>query len=255
LEFTDYIRYHQHQKLTGVLYLRDIHEKKMKGGEKRNIDLFLSLCGKKYLTNVLLVTTKWDDHSEVIEEVEKRESQLREKFWACMEELGCGYSKYRNTRDSAIGIIEPMLNLSPDYLQIQEELGAQHLPLRETAAGQIVHDGLAKDLAELRQKMKENKKQMEEAHHEAMRKALRNQQDNIAMSFARIEARNRILEEDYEKLLEKAENPRAMSLLKKWERKIDKKLPGDITTKAVIGGGVAGVSFAVGVAAAAAKLL
>ncbi|KUJ09074.1 P-loop containing nucleoside triphosphate hydrolase protein [Mollisia scopiformis] len=245
--------YEENQKLTGVLYLRDIHEKKMKGSEKRNIDLFFSLCGEKYLSNVRLVTTKWDDDCEAVDAVEGREAELREKFWAHMERLGCRYSKYFNTQASATGIVGQMLNLTPDYLQIQEELGEMHLSLGQTAAGQIIELGQKQRLSELRQRMKEVSRRMEQmrqSHNEALQQALEDQRADIEDEMEEMDEKNRILEQNYKSLLQKTQSPDTSFLLKQLMKRWDQKLPADITIKKVVGIGALGAVGVAGLVAA-----
>jgi hypothetical protein len=47
-------------KFSGIVYLRDITDSKMKGTELKNLSVFRHLCGTASLRNVVIVTTKWD---------------------------------------------------------------------------------------------------------------------------------------------------------------------------------------------------
>jgi hypothetical protein len=53
------------------------------GTPRRNLFVFAKICGDKYARNVVFLTTMWDKaHS--MEEVEKREMILNERYWNLM---------------------------------------------------------------------------------------------------------------------------------------------------------------------------
>jgi len=51
--------YHQRATLSGILYLHQITDARMKGSALKNLDMFQKLMETTALTNCILVTTKW----------------------------------------------------------------------------------------------------------------------------------------------------------------------------------------------------
>ena len=56
-------------QLTGLLYLHQISDVRMQGSALKNIRMFRSLVGGDNMTNVILVTMRWDSMTEVEGEV------------------------------------------------------------------------------------------------------------------------------------------------------------------------------------------
>ncbi|KAE8162729.1 P-loop containing nucleoside triphosphate hydrolase protein [Aspergillus tamarii] len=56
-------------QLTGLLYLHQISDVRMQGSALKNIRMFRSLVGGDNMTNVILVTMRWDSVTEVEGEV------------------------------------------------------------------------------------------------------------------------------------------------------------------------------------------
>src|SRR5262245_53143547 len=58
--------------LTGIIYLHRITDVRMTNASVRNLTLFRKLCGEDNLSNVILVTNRW-------EMIGKSEAEAREK--------------------------------------------------------------------------------------------------------------------------------------------------------------------------------
>lgn len=71
--------YKEKTLLSGVLYLHRIIDPRMAGSAKRNLLMFMQLCGPRCFENIVLTTTMW---SQVPADIgEARERELVETFW------------------------------------------------------------------------------------------------------------------------------------------------------------------------------
>lgn len=98
-------------RLHGVLYLHRITDNRMAGTPLRNLELFQKICGPRWFSRVLLVTTKWDE-VESTETGELREQELRSDFWKAMIDRGSQTIRHYNDRDSAWRILKVILEVS-----------------------------------------------------------------------------------------------------------------------------------------------
>jgi hypothetical protein len=164
-------------KLGGIIYLQNIAERRMEGASRRNLEMFQQLCGTDALSRVILGTTNWGEVSQVIGE--RRENELKSRFWREMMESGSTAMRFKYDRASALNILSTILrnvqdtkeeSASAPILQIQHELVDKNQRLQQTAAGkkllyslQEVYD-MRKDSdawgEEDEEKMKNLKKQM-----------------------------------------------------------------------------------------------
>ncbi|KAG5638661.1 hypothetical protein H0H81_011213 [Sphagnurus paluster] len=142
--------YSDHMKLAGVIYLHEISQPRMMGAPRRNLEMFRELCGEDAVKNVVLGTTKWDDVTPEIGN--KREEQLREKYWGHMLTLGSKMSRVENNKEAVWKVIDHILNNQPvDALVIQEELVDHRRIIPETAAGRALRATL-QELLETQEK-------------------------------------------------------------------------------------------------------
>jgi hypothetical protein len=124
-------------KITGIIYLHEITQPRMRGSFRQNYDLFGKLCGNEAMANVVIATTKWDQISEEVAAM--REKELKGKFWANILSLGCVTARYTNTHESAWDIVNLIIPKAPlPALLIQRELG-QGKHISQTSASIAVH--------------------------------------------------------------------------------------------------------------------
>ncbi|EAU93486.2 hypothetical protein CC1G_12080 [Coprinopsis cinerea okayama7 len=71
------------KKLSGIVYLGDITQKRMGGSARLNFKVFKELCGRESFQGVVMATSHWDELITPIsrEAGVKREKELRETFW------------------------------------------------------------------------------------------------------------------------------------------------------------------------------
>ncbi|KAF5359868.1 hypothetical protein D9756_003459 [Leucocoprinus leucothites] len=97
--------------LRGVLYLHRITDNRMAGTPLRSLELFEKICGPKWFSRVVLVTTMWDDlPNEQIGEL--REAELKSSFWKGMIDRGSRTIRHNNHSDSAWRILKLLLEMS-----------------------------------------------------------------------------------------------------------------------------------------------
>lgn len=99
----------------------------------RNLDLFRNLCGSNALSNVILVTTNWDQ-LQTIDEGIRNEAELRRNYWQPLLDSGSQMLRFEYTCSSAWNIIDS-LPMDQKPLEIQREMVDEKKPLYETAAG------------------------------------------------------------------------------------------------------------------------
>lgn len=135
--------YERGDKLAGVLYFHRISDVRMDGSQMRNFRMFLSLCGKNALKNVVIVTNMW---SRVEREVgQAREKQLKEDdmFFKAAVEGGARMVRHEGTASSAQRIIHLLIeNNKPRSLRIQRELVVERRDILDTSAGQELNKEL-----------------------------------------------------------------------------------------------------------------
>lgn len=122
--------------LSGIVYLHPIHEPRMQGTAKKNLNMFKLLCGEESLRCVVLATTMW---SKVFKsEGQGRQDELvaTERFWGNMVAHGSKVFKHEDNAASAFGIIDRIIdNKQPVVLDIQREIVEERKPVDETNAG------------------------------------------------------------------------------------------------------------------------
>ncbi|KAH7154155.1 hypothetical protein DER46DRAFT_612687 [Fusarium sp. MPI-SDFR-AT-0072] len=127
--------YEDNIKLSGILYLHRITDRRMGGSAKKNLMMFRKLCGKDSLKNVILVTTMWED--EYAATGEKREQELIATggFWGALVEEGAQINRHNNTRSSAMSLLRTIAKNNRVTISIQKEMVSEHKDLNETEAG------------------------------------------------------------------------------------------------------------------------
>ena len=191
LEYT--YRIPPHIKLTGIIYLQALTDRKMYGSSVRNLKMFRDLCGEKPLENVLLATTGWgvaEKAGQMSQAVDKVDELRRDPdFWKPMIRRGATMARFEDSRDSALQMIMSLVGKNPTVLQIQEELVDEGKNLSETAAGNTVNE----ELKRLQEKYKKELAKVQEEMQEALAARDEEMQDMLKDFQRRLE---RLLEEN-----------------------------------------------------------
>ncbi|KAI6044150.1 hypothetical protein EDC04DRAFT_462217 [Pisolithus marmoratus] len=140
--------YRKNIKLNGILYFHPISDNKVRDASSRTFNVLKELCGKDNCKNVIFVTTMWN---KVPEEVGlAREQELQSDFWRVMISLGSTTQRFEGTTESAWEIINSISISQPAErrpLQIQREMGDEHILLHRTAAGKTLFESLTSSLS------------------------------------------------------------------------------------------------------------
>ena len=184
LEYT--YRIPPHIKLTGIIYLQALTDRKMYGSSVRNLKMFRDLCGEKPLENVLLATTGWGVAKKAgqMDQATDKEEELRRDpdFWKPMIRRGATMCRFEDSRDSALQMIMGLVGKNPTVLQIQEELVDEGKNLSETAAGTTVNEELKRLQEKYQQELEKVQEEMQEAlaaRDEEMQDILRDSQRRL----------------------------------------------------------------------------
>ncbi len=173
-------------RLSGILYLHRITDKRVGGTVLKNLSMFRKLVGERNMGNVILLTTMWGNLPQSEDgEMRVRDLTGKGKFWGGMIASGATHERYHDTKADAYRIVKQMLKNRPVTLQIQEEL-ARGIKLVDTAAGKEVSERLeevqakhAKEIEDLKEQMqlasqKKNDELLEEV--KALQENLQSQQ-------------------------------------------------------------------------------
>ena len=148
-------------RLSGILYLHRITDKRVGGTVLRNLSMFKKLVGEHNMGNVILLTTMWGNLPPS-EDGEKRVADLtgKGKFWGGMIASGATHERYDGTKADAHRIVKRMFKNPPVTLQIQEEL-ARGTKLVDTAAGKELSERLEEVRAKHAQEIVDLKEQLQ----------------------------------------------------------------------------------------------
>ena len=140
--------------MTGLLYFHRISDNRMAGNPLRNLRIFEKLCGKDF-NKIVLTTTMWDKVDETTGAT--RERELIQDYWQTMIARGSTVRRFLYNRDSAFGILAPILEElnKKNALLLQKEMTDLGLKLNQTTAGRTLFSEL-EELITHHQKTLEN---------------------------------------------------------------------------------------------------
>ncbi|TDL14536.1 P-loop containing nucleoside triphosphate hydrolase protein [Rickenella mellea] len=136
-------------KLTGVIYMHSVIDRKVEGSTRRIFKVFQELCGSKHLKQVVIVTTWWDNVDRAL--AESREQQLcdGETLFRPMLHDGACMMRHEMGHDqgfsSAKAVLDHLLKFSTMDLHIQKQLVNEKRPLPVTSAGSIINQDLMRN--------------------------------------------------------------------------------------------------------------
>ena len=143
--------------------------------------MFRKLGGDEALKNVVLGTTKWDQVK--LEVGQRREIELRDRFWKEMIQYGSVIMRVKADSASAWEIINHILkNSRVEVLRIQEELLELQKVIPETDAGRTLLytlEDLRKQLLAQERTANMGDGQLRQEELEKLRKQIRKTSDDI----------------------------------------------------------------------------
>ncbi|KAL0057347.1 hypothetical protein AAF712_016013 [Marasmius tenuissimus] len=105
----------------------------------RNIELLGEFCGEEFLTNVAIVTTRWDEVSPNIGEARERELRDNDSFFKPILDRGAHMFRHDKHSASAQGVLLHLLKREPRALLIQTQLVNECKDLADTSAGAVLN--------------------------------------------------------------------------------------------------------------------
>ncbi|KAF3921550.1 hypothetical protein AA313_de0202749 [Arthrobotrys entomopaga] len=219
--------YKENIQLTGVVYLHRITDNRMGGTARKDLNMFKKLCGEESFANVVLATTMWENVSP--REGNDREEMLRTstEFYGSMVQSGSTMYRHTGDRNSAMNIINHLVNKrTTTILNIQREM-ATGLNLDQTAAGKELDGELRKQKREFERRLKENREQLEAAlkqKDDDMARYLADKQEELQRSLVAAQKVREDLKIDIQKLMEEKEREfkKAMEELERERKERDK---------------------------------
>jgi hypothetical protein len=164
--------YDHNKLLSGIIYLHQISESRIRGSQLRNLQMFKKLCGSRGLGNVVLATTFWGGVTPEEGETRERDLLTVKGFWGHLQAQGSRVMRHDNERESAEKIVAHLAEKHPSEklpLRIQKEMHGGR-KLRDTSAGKVVAD-----------KWKEEREKMErDLEHFRSQLALAKERSHIA---------------------------------------------------------------------------
>ncbi|KAJ2934511.1 hypothetical protein H1R20_g2648, partial [Candolleomyces eurysporus] len=161
-------QYRKGQTLHGIIYVHRISDLRVGGLAKTNFSIFRKLCGDPSLRNIVIVTNMWSRLPSA-EEGRRRVKELvslDDFFRPAMAKGAIMMHHWKDTVDSAHGILRQILKNHPIALSIQTEIVDQHKNITETGAGIALDEKLTLLAQEYERKLKEQFEAAEEARRE-----------------------------------------------------------------------------------------
>jgi hypothetical protein len=88
-------RYGDSRKLSGLLYLHNIHDERDKGPSQRCLTPMESLCGHDLMKKIVVITTFWDEVP--VQEGVEYEDRLRKKYtYKTFSDAGVKFVRWQN---------------------------------------------------------------------------------------------------------------------------------------------------------------
>jgi hypothetical protein len=148
------------QKLSGLIYLHPINNRREKGSDLQSLKVFKKLVGSENYTNIIIGLTFYD--LEDPEAVMAREQELRESsdMWADMIAAGATVVKVPFNKDECISLIKTMIGTETMTLQAERELFEQNLSAAELSAMTEMRDQEDLKIMRLKEEMEQISQQM-----------------------------------------------------------------------------------------------
>ena len=161
--------------------------------------MFKGLCGAESFKNVVVVTTFWDYLADE-EQGERRETQLKSRFFKPLVDGGAHFMRHRHdTTKTAMDVLNHIFTLLPTNVQIQEEIRVKGKTLEETAAGSVHRDEVERLIAKHKEEMASLIEGMKTAH-QADKQSMEDDIKSLRQQLARSKEERMELKNGLEKL-------------------------------------------------------
>ncbi|KAH9931008.1 P-loop containing nucleoside triphosphate hydrolase protein, partial [Fomitopsis serialis] len=155
--------YEEDIKLTGVIYMHRISDRRVGGIARENFRLFRKICGPEAMKNVFIVTTMWEDVSEEVGQAREQELVSKPIFFQPVIAQGARIVRHQKTAQSAQSIVSSLIVNAARSLQMQRELVEERKQVPETAAGCDLKSILVEQEERHQREMRELKEEIKDA--------------------------------------------------------------------------------------------
>lgn len=151
--------------LSEIIYLHPIHEPRLQGTAKKNLNMFRLRCGDENLHSVVLATTMW--HKGIEADGSRRVEQLKSTpdFSGNMIDNGSVVYKHDNTNtaESALKIIDHIVKKRKKVtVSIQKQMADEHKNIDQTSAGQLQREDVIKEKEKAARRLQQKQEELEE---------------------------------------------------------------------------------------------
>ncbi|KAK3671135.1 hypothetical protein LTR78_008936 [Recurvomyces mirabilis] len=199
-------------RLGGIVYLQSMTDVRVQGSAVRSLRILEGLCGPDAYPSIVLAATHCESCSSI--ERDKKLTELRSKpaFWHDLCEGGSMVAEFRNTRPSALTIVDMLLDRGQRHILSFQRQMSRGMRLQDTYAGKQLQSAWSVAFDNLRQEMSELKGELQTAlqqHRDAGAQRVKDDMQNLQTS----------LEAQQTKL--NALNATAETLSKQWDKKLE----------------------------------
>ncbi|KAL9036792.1 MAG: hypothetical protein Q9180_004092, partial [Flavoplaca navasiana] len=220
---TIFVQLKEHIELAGIIYLHPITDIRMRGSALRNLKLLEAMSGEAAYKHLALVTTKWETFNGSDGAIaQQREVELKNEWWAPMQNAGSLTIQHHGTADSARNVVTSVLvqyfNHGRFSLRIHDEMMAQGLRLEDTAAGKELMKDIRQAQAQCQRLIDEADEQFQRALVERRDEhagELSRQREELNARMVEVERNQEELRAHYEDMLrtQRAEYESALRVL------------------------------------------
>lgn len=154
-------------RLSGVVYLHNITETRIRGSAVQGLKVFKAMCGAEAFHGITMATTFWDKvGTEGMQQADKSwiELQRNVNFWKELIDGGCSKQMLSAGRTSAMQVVQGIASRNTRMvLRMQRQLVDEKLLIYETDAGKELQDAWFQEKSGLLAEMKETREQIMEA--------------------------------------------------------------------------------------------
>ncbi|KAF9032348.1 P-loop containing nucleoside triphosphate hydrolase protein [Panaeolus papilionaceus] len=126
----EWLKAHDLLGVTGILYFDRISDIRIAGSKRRGLEMFKDIAGADAAKAIVIATTMWDClwKESSIERANSRYQQMQDTIWKDFVEGGSRITKFENTRESALDVLDLILDqtITPDAIWFEFENMARH---------------------------------------------------------------------------------------------------------------------------------
>ncbi|KAI0696931.1 P-loop containing nucleoside triphosphate hydrolase protein [Cytidiella melzeri] len=201
-------RYEQGIKLSGVIYMHRITDRRVGGMSIRNFSMLRKLCGDDTLKNVAIVTNMWNQESKERGIIREQELKTDNLFFKPVMDRGGQMLRHDNTVQSAQDIVSHFVKRNPMPLRIQRELIDEKKDIADTEAGVVLQGELADMQKKHREEIDAIRRDMEKAladKDEQTSKELQQARSELERQLQAVQDEKERLSREYRELKDRAD--------------------------------------------------